>query len=119
VTPINICWGGGRVVSACPRLATQPRKAHAVAVACVRVCAWALCVRVGVSACRVSRYWLRGRRVPVVPVRVRALFSRNPLILKGCSRCSRCSRYILGHLGVIQGVHLDNAVYSYDPFITF
>ena len=97
MTPKNICGGRGWVVSACPRLA-HGRKSHAVAFA------WALCVRVGVSACP---------RVPVVPVRVRALFSCIPLILKGCSRCSYCSRYKIGHLGVIQGVSLDNAMHKY------
>ena len=99
MTPKNICWGGGRVVSACPRFA-HGRKSHAVAFA------WALCVRV--SACRVIGYG--ERRVPVVPVRVRALFSRNPLIILECSRCSYCSRYKIGHLEDIQGVSLDNAV---------
>jgi hypothetical protein len=81
-------------------------------------CACALCVRVGVSACRVSRYCVRGRRVPVVPVGVRALLSCNPLILKGCSRCSCCSRYKIGHMEVIQGVSLDNAVFKYCKNVT-
>ena len=94
------------MVFACPRLA-HGRKSHAVACAC------ALCVRVVVSACRVSRYCVGGRRVPVVPVRVRAVFSCNPLILKGCSRCSYCSRYKIGHLEDIQGVSLDIAMHKY------
>ena len=89
------------------------------ACACVRVrvryvSAWACPrVRVGVSAGRVSRYCVGGRRVPVVPVRVRAVFSCNPLILKGCSLCSRCSRYKRGHLEDLQGVRLDNAMHKY------
>ena len=112
---------GGLRVSAFSHQTARTSRGRVRVCACVRVrvrvryvSAWA-CPRV---ACRVSRYCVGGRRVPVVPVRVRALFSCNPLIIKGCSCCSYCSRYKIGHLEVIQGVSLDNAMHKYYKKVT-